>query len=57
VQDNPTELAKAISDLASDPVKRATYAEAAYDRLVEDFGMDAGISKLVERLQNLCATR
>jgi glycosyltransferase involved in cell wall biosynthesis len=57
VQDDPTELAAAIITLASDPEKRIGYAEAAYMRLTTDFGMDAGITKLVARLQTLCANR
>ncbi len=57
VQDDPTELAAAIIELASDPVKRMQYAQAAYTRLSADFGMDAGITKLFARLQTLCATR
>lgn len=55
VDDDPDELAKAIVDLASNPEKRAGYAQAAYERLVADFGMDAGITKLTAHLQNLCA--
>jgi len=57
VQDDPVELSAAIIELASDPAKRASYAEAAYTRLTADFGMDAGITKLVARLQTLCTTR
>ncbi len=55
VQDDPTELAAAIVELATNPVKRTDYATAAYARLTADFGMDAGITKLVTRLQTLCA--
>lgn len=57
VQDDPTELAAAIIELASDPAKRIRYAQAAYARLTTDFGMDAGITKLFDRLQTLCANR
>lgn len=57
VQDDPVELAAAIIELASDQAKRINYAEAAYTRLTIDFGMDAGITKLVTRLQTLCANR
>jgi glycosyltransferase involved in cell wall biosynthesis len=53
VQDNAAELAAAISDMASNPAKRARFAEAAYTRLTTDFGMGAGITKLTARLQNL----
>ncbi len=57
VHDDPTKLADAIIELASDPAKRISYAEAAYTRLTTDFGMDAGITKLIARLQTLCASR
>ncbi len=54
VQDDPMELSEAIADLATDPQKRIEYAEAAYTRLTTDFGMDAGINKLVKRLEQMC---
>ena len=57
VQDDPAELAAAIVDMAMNPEKRTSFAEAAYTRLITDFGMDAGISKLTARLQSLCASR
>ena len=57
VNDNPDELAKAITEMASDPEMRNTMAEAAYDRLTTDFGMDAGITKLTARLQSLGTIR
>lgn len=57
VQDNPSELAAAIKSLANDPAKRTEYAEAAYMRLTTDFGMDAGITKLLGRLQTLSVNR
>ena len=57
VQDDPNELAAAIIDMASNPEKRAGFANAAYMRLTTDFGMDAGITKLTARLQTLCAKR
>jgi len=43
--------------MASDPEMRNTMAEAAYDRLTTDFGMDAGITKLTARLQSLGTIR
>ncbi len=46
----PAELARAISDLARDPVTRATYAQAAHQRLHDNFGMAAGIDLLEARL-------
>lgn len=57
VQDDPIELAAAIIDLATDATKRANYANAAYSRLATDFGMDAGIAKLVGRLQSIYTNR
>jgi glycosyltransferase involved in cell wall biosynthesis len=57
VQDDPIELAQAIEELSSDPTKRANYADAAYNRLTKAFGMDAGITKLLARLQNLSPDR
>ncbi|MBL4751199.1 MAG: glycosyltransferase family 4 protein [Amylibacter sp.] len=57
VQDDPTELAAAIIDMALHPEKRAGFADAAFMRLTTDFGMDAGITKLTARLQTLCAKR
>jgi glycosyltransferase involved in cell wall biosynthesis len=57
VQDDPVELASAIKDLSSNPAKRSGYANAAYKRLTKDFGMEAGIAKLVARLQSLPADR
>jgi glycosyltransferase involved in cell wall biosynthesis len=57
VQDDPSELARAIEELSLDSVKRSKFADAAYNRLTKDFGMDAGIKKLVERLQSLSSNR
>jgi glycosyltransferase involved in cell wall biosynthesis len=53
VNDDPSQLAAALTDMAQNPAKRIQYANAAYDRLVADFGMDAGITKLLARLQSL----
>ncbi|MEM1274956.1 MAG: glycosyltransferase [Pseudomonadota bacterium] len=44
-------LARAIADLAADPGTRARMAESAYARLTEEFGMDAGIDVIAERLR------
>ena len=57
VHDDPKMLAAAIADMAANPEKRTQFAEAAYTRLTTDFGMDAGITKLVTRLQSLCCKR
>ena len=53
--DNPEALADAMLDFAQQPGKRASMAEAAYQRLVDDFGMDAGIQLLDRRLRDLCS--
>ncbi len=52
--DDPAELAAVISQLAEDPALRLRYAEAAYQRLLGEFGMDAGITVLEQRLRSLC---
>lgn len=57
VNDDPEALSKAILEMVSDPVMRNDMAEAAYDRLTTDFGMDAGITKLIGRLQSLGTNR
>ena len=44
-------LAQAIVDLAADPERRAAMAEAAYQRLIQSFGMDAGIELIDTRLR------
>ena len=43
-------LAKAIEALAGDDASRAAMAQAAYQRLTQDFGMEAGIDLLEARL-------
>ncbi len=53
-EDNAEALAGSLVTLASSPDKRAALSEAAYDRLVSDFGMQAGIDLLHDRLQTLC---
>ncbi len=53
-EDSAEALAASIMTLAESPQKRASFAEAAYHRLVEDFGMDAGIELLGKRLSALC---
>ncbi len=44
-------LAGALQDLAVDPAGRAAMAEAAYERLRNEFGMDRGIDLLDARLR------
>ena len=53
VQDDPTDLAQAISDLALKPARSNTMAQAAYDRLTQDFLMHPGIARLSDRLTAL----
>ncbi len=53
--DSAEALAAAMVILAENPAKRAAMAEAAYQRLVDDFGMDAGIKVLDKRLRSLCS--
>lgn len=55
VEDAPDQMAQAILYLASDQKIRSELADAAYDRLVADFGVDAGISQLSARLKALLA--
>ncbi len=52
--DSAEALAAAMVELAQQPSKRVAMAEAAYQRLVDDFGMDAGIKVLDRRLRALC---
>ena len=48
---DPAALTKAIVTLAADPEGRAAMAEAAFQRLTESFGMQAGIDAIDTRLQ------
>jgi glycosyltransferase involved in cell wall biosynthesis len=48
-------LASALARMIADPGGRATMATAAHKRLVEKFGMDAGIDILAARLRNALA--
>ena len=43
-------LAAALTDLAENPAQRSEMAEAAYARLVADFGVASGISRLKAKL-------
>ncbi len=51
VEPNAQALAEALADMISAPELRARYGAAARNRLVERFGMNAGIDKLSARLQ------
>lgn len=48
---DPAALADAIAAMARDPERRRAMAEAAYARLVAEFGMDEGIDRLDARLR------
>jgi len=56
VDDDPESLAEAIVTLAENPATRADFADAALQRLTAEFGIDAGIIKLQQRLVELCNT-
>ena len=49
---DPDALKTALGQLAADPAGRAAMADAAYDRLAAEFGMDRGIDLLDARLRN-----
>nr|WP_323778356.1 glycosyltransferase [Amylibacter sp.] len=53
VDDRPETMTFAIMDLAKNPAQRTAFANAAFVRLVSDFGVDAGISELSARLKSL----
>jgi len=50
VQPDADQIASALANMIADPEGRAKLATAAHKRLVESFGMDAGIDRLVSRL-------
>lgn len=52
--DQPQALADAILSVADDPAKASDMADAALARLKSDFGMSPGITRLSERLTQLC---
>lgn len=56
VPDDPAKLSAAIVELAGDADLRRSLADAAYDRLVRDFGADAGIARLNSHLTSLLGT-
>ena len=51
----PPAIAAALERLASDPALRLRLGEAAHDRLRAEFGMTAGIDRLVRRLEEAAA--
>lgn len=53
---DPTALSAAIANLAAEPERRAEMAEAAYERLIHEFGMEAGIETIDARLRDALAT-
>jgi colanic acid/amylovoran biosynthesis glycosyltransferase len=55
VEPNPEELVAALASMMTDPEGRARKAAAARKRLVESFGMDAGIDRLIVRLKDALA--
>jgi colanic acid/amylovoran biosynthesis glycosyltransferase len=55
VQPDPDELAAALAGMIADPEGRARTATAARKRLIESFGMDTGIDRLVVRLEDALA--
>ncbi len=51
VEPDAQRLAAALAKMIADPAGRASLAAAARKRLVESFGMDAGINRLSARLE------
>lgn len=52
---SPPAIAAALERLAADPALRLRLGEAAHDRLRAEFGMTAGIDRLVRRLEEAAA--
>ena len=50
VEPASTDIADALLAMIRDPASRFGYAKAARERLVSEFGMDAGIDRLAGRL-------
>jgi len=50
-QKDSAELARALERLISDPELRARLGQAGYARVRQEFSMERGIDKLVQRLQ------
>jgi colanic acid/amylovoran biosynthesis glycosyltransferase len=55
VEPDAERLAAALAKMITDPAGRASLAAAARKRLVESFGMDAGINRLSARLETALA--
>lgn len=55
VEPDAERLAAALAKIIADPAGRASLATAARKRLVESFGMDAGINRLYSRLETALA--
>ena len=55
VEPDADALAQALAKMIADPEGRAKSAAAARERLVSDFGMDAGIDRLAARLRTALA--
>jgi glycosyltransferase involved in cell wall biosynthesis len=53
---DPKALADAITALAASPDRRSAMADAAYRRLIENFGMDTGIETVDSRLRDAVVT-
>ncbi len=52
---DPAALSEAIAELAAEPERRAAMAEAAYERLTAQFGMETGIATIDARLRDALA--
>lgn len=53
--DDPAALAQAIIDLAANPENTTHMARNAHNRLLAEFRMDPGITRLSQRLSDLCS--
>jgi len=57
VEDDPSILSQALLQLALDADKRSTLAEAAFQRLSSEFGVDAGLDRLQGHLLEMLKAR
>ena len=53
-EDDPDSLARATTDIATDPEGAVRMARNAHDRLLAEFQMDPGIARLSARLTAMC---
>jgi glycosyltransferase involved in cell wall biosynthesis len=53
--DAPSDLARSITEMAANPAKTDAMADAALSRLRTEFDMTPGITRLSERLTQMCA--